>query len=94
MAMKVYFNNTLIYSLKNGENVILSIPAIPGYLRAELVGNSMNFHPIKGETYIDPSACRQGGIDCQLTIEPDWLGILLGGVFRGVGKLKMDVQYI
>lgn len=94
MGIRVFFNNQKIYTIKNGETAMLTIPAQPGYLNFEMVGNSMNFHPIKGSVYIDPSQCRQGAVDCRISVEKDILGILLGGLLRKVGSLKIELHHL
>lgn len=93
VGMVVYFGNTQIYSLSNGETAVLTIPATPGYLRFQMMGSSMAPHPIKGEAFIDPTVCRQGIVDCHVHLTPDWLGIMLGGLLRTVGHMKVTVNY-
>lgn len=94
MGIKVYFNNVEIYTLSNGDQAILNIPAQPGYLQFKMVGSSMAFHPIKGEVFIDPTACRQNAIDCQLSISANGLGVFTGGLFGKVGDLKINLVYL
>lgn len=94
VGMVVYFGNTQIYSLSNGESAILSIPATPGYLRFKMMGSSLTPHPIKGEVFVDPTACRQGAVDCHIQLTPDWLGMMVGGLFRTVGHMRINLNYL
>lgn len=94
MGIKVYFNNAEIYTLSNGDTAMLSIPATPGYLEFKMVGSSMTPHPIRDKVFIDPTACRQNAIDCQLNISPNWPGIITGGLFFKVGDLKINLVYL
>lgn len=94
MGLTVYFDNQQIYSLSNGESAILTIPARTGYLRFRMMGSTLTPHPIQGEVFVDPTACRQGAVDCHVEISPDALGIMLGGLFRKVGDLKINLNYL
>ena len=94
MGLAVFFDNTQIYSLSNGESAVLTIPARPGYLRFKMTGASVTPHPITGEVFVDSAACRHGAVNCQIHISPDWLGIMLGGLLRTVGHLKIDLNYL
>lgn len=93
VGLKIYFDNSQLYSLSNGETAVLAIPSRPGYLHIKMFGSSLNIHPIIGEVFIDPTACRQGIIDCDLRIETNWLGIFTFGLACAQGNLKIDVRY-
>lgn len=94
MGLTVHFDSQQIYSLSNGESAIITIPARPGYLRFTMMGSSISPHPIQGEVFVDPTASRQRCIDCHVEISPDTLGIMLGGLFRKVGDLKINLNYL
>lgn len=76
-----------------GGHIDMDIPTYPFRLDFEMVGNSMNFHPIRATLNIDPRHATSGHLKCHLITKPNWGGIITSGLFMPVGKLNVDFKY-
>lgn len=76
-----------------GGDVLLNTPTTPFRLDFEMVGSSMNFHPIRAALNVDPRHTQTGNMKCHLVTKPNWLGIITSSLFFPVGKLNIDFQY-
>lgn len=93
MPYRVMYNGQEVCKLGNGETKSIMVPAIPGNIEFTMVGNALAIHPIKGSLNIDPSLCRTGIMDIELTTVTNWKGILLSGLIWPTAHVKLVYQY-
>lgn len=92
MPLRIIYAGKELYKLNNGATCTLTVPAVAGYLDITMIGNSMNFHPVKRSVFIDPAKCMTDTVNIILTIKPNWPGVILP-IFFPVGILNIDCQY-
>ncbi len=93
MPFRIKINGVEVAKISCGGEVILEVPNHPFQLDFEMVGNSMNFHPIKESVSVEPIRST-GQMKCHLVTKPNWAGILVSGIFFPVGKLITQFTYL
>lgn len=94
MPYRIKIDGREVAKISAGGETKIEVPDTPFNLEFSMVGNSMNFHPIKGNITVEPVRSATGQMKCHLTTKPNWLGILVGGgIFFPVGHLNIQFEY-
>lgn len=87
---RIMFEGREIGAVYNGKEVTLQIPARPGTLSFEMLGNSFTLHPIKASLFVNPSQCKEGRIECVLHTRAKLAGMLSSGILGPIGVLELE----
>ncbi len=93
MSYRIKINGHEVAQIPAGGEVRLEVPDSPFNLEFAMVGNSMSFHPIKGSVMVEPVRSATGQMQCHLMTKPNWLGIIVSGLFFPVGYLEIKFNY-
>lgn len=93
MSFRIKINGQEVAQIPAGGEVKLEVPDSPFNLEFGMVGNSMNFHPIKGSVMVEPMRSATGQMRCHLMTKPNWKGIILSALFFPVGHLVIKLDY-
>lgn len=93
MPYRIKIDGREITKISTGGDVVINVPMTPFKVDIEMVGNSMNFHPIRSTLNIDPRHSKSGCMYCHLTTKPNWAGIIVSGLFFPIGKLVVNFNY-
>lgn len=81
------------YELFNGKSISVEIPNQQTIIQMSLWGNAINIHKTQKETVIFPNCCKEGKIICRVSLKPNYLGVMTGGLLRSTGSILCDIEY-
>lgn len=93
MPYRIKIDGVEVAKISCGGEVILEVPNHPFQLDFEMVGNSLNFHPVKASIPVEPIRST-GKMKCHLTTKPNWAGIIVSGVLFRIGTLIPKFTYL
>lgn len=94
MPVKVLINGMLVGQIKVGRSLQVIIPPKDCTLELDMVGNSMNMHPIKASYPLVVSNCTKGVVSIDFGIKSNVLGILTSGIWKKIGDIEADIKYL
>lgn len=94
MPVKILLNGREIGRVNVGGRLETTIPANDCTLMLDMVGNSMNIHPIRQQIVLSPSQSKKGVITVDFGIKANALGILTSGLCKKIGEIQADVKYL
>jgi len=92
MPYKVSIDCTDHGKLSNGKDMTVKLPHGNMLVQIDMVGNSMNIHPMTAETTITPGP-QHTRVECVISTVAQIGGIFGMGVTQAPGRIELDVKY-
>lgn len=93
MPYRIIVNGKEEAKVTIGKSLSLDIPKEQTKLKVSMVGNAMTFHKVEKEIVIFPQHCKTNTVNCLITTKLNWFGMLTLGLFQGVGRIEVKVEY-
>lgn len=93
MKYPIAVNNHGVGSLSIGQSLACHVNEEQHVLKVSVIGNNLTLHKMEKEVVLFPKYCKTGKINCYITTQINWIGMLTLGLLQAVGKIEIRVEY-